>query len=254
MVCCNEGTRSELNKKAKKSSWATKRIKRWFPVTSWRLWRYRIPHLHDRYFRKQHELLSLCHPSSSPFCLIFPGPTLNTLCTAVFDLDKQALAIIEGNPKKGEISHVFSITLKESKTLQWKLEAAYFSCACWRDSFFKILMQAHRGLTRGHQYIAWLQPDSTKPFRFSKSSWENNMLRTSINIETVTFPWTSYLMGPSSSAPNAINFVTVLLMSFTVNDRSVECPFCMSWSLKEQVSNWLVELRSKWRWILIKYI
>lgn len=53
----------------------------------------------------------------------------------------------------------------------------------------------------------------------------------SIEIKDVTFPWISCLMGPSSSAPNAINFVTVLLMSVTVNDRSEEYPFCITWSL-----------------------
>ncbi len=34
----------------------------------------------------------------------------------------------------------------------------------------------------------------------------------------VTFPWISYLMGPSNSAPSDNNFVTVLFMSGTVND------------------------------------
>lgn len=33
-----------------------------------------------------------------------------------------------------------------------------------------------------------------------------------------TFPWISYLIGPSNSAPRAINFVTVLFMSATVKD------------------------------------
>ncbi|XP_020994261.1 uncharacterized protein LOC107479824 isoform X3 [Arachis duranensis] len=37
------------------------------------------------------------------------GPLLHTLCTAVFDLDEHTLSIIEGNPKKGDVSHVFSI-------------------------------------------------------------------------------------------------------------------------------------------------
>ncbi|CBI34429.3 unnamed protein product, partial [Vitis vinifera] len=44
--------------------------------------------------------------------------TGSTLCTEVLDLDKQAPSVIEGNLKKGEISHVFSISLKESKMLQ----------------------------------------------------------------------------------------------------------------------------------------
>ncbi|KAK9698507.1 hypothetical protein RND81_08G109600 [Saponaria officinalis] len=38
------------------------------------------------------------------------GPTLYTLCTAVFDLDTPSLSIIEGNPKKGNTTHVFRMT------------------------------------------------------------------------------------------------------------------------------------------------
>ncbi|OMP11625.1 Peptidase C45, acyl-coenzyme A:6-aminopenicillanic acid acyl-transferase [Corchorus capsularis] len=38
------------------------------------------------------------------------GPTLYTLCTAVFDLDEKTLTIVEGNPKKGKASHVFSMS------------------------------------------------------------------------------------------------------------------------------------------------
>ncbi|XP_022992831.1 acyl-coenzyme A:6-aminopenicillanic-acid-acyltransferase 40 kDa form-like [Cucurbita maxima] len=41
------------------------------------------------------------------------GPTLYTLCTAVIDLDEQTLSIIQGNPEKNVISHVFSIPLVE---------------------------------------------------------------------------------------------------------------------------------------------
>ncbi|TXG50612.1 hypothetical protein EZV62_023136 [Acer yangbiense] len=41
------------------------------------------------------------------------GPTLYTLCTAVIDLDEQTLTIIEGNPKKGQVSHVFSISSED---------------------------------------------------------------------------------------------------------------------------------------------
>ncbi|KAH7550188.1 hypothetical protein JRO89_XS13G0152000 [Xanthoceras sorbifolium] len=43
------------------------------------------------------------------------GPTLYTLCTAVIDLDEQTLTIIEGNPKKGEVSHVFSMSSEDFK-------------------------------------------------------------------------------------------------------------------------------------------
>ena len=41
-----------------------------------------------------------------------------------------------------------------------------------------------------------------------------------------TFPWISYLIGPSNSAPNAISFETVLLMSGTVNDSIEEYTLC----------------------------
>ncbi|KAI9173606.1 hypothetical protein LWI28_003736 [Acer negundo] len=41
------------------------------------------------------------------------GPTLYTLCTAVIELDVQTLTIIEGNPKKGQVSHVFSISSED---------------------------------------------------------------------------------------------------------------------------------------------
>ncbi|CAK9326154.1 unnamed protein product [Citrullus colocynthis] len=43
------------------------------------------------------------------------GPTLYTLCTALIDLDEQTLSIIQGNPKKNVISHVFSMPLVELK-------------------------------------------------------------------------------------------------------------------------------------------
>jgi len=46
---------------------------------------------------------------------IFSGPIVNTLCTAVINLDEQILSIIEGNPKKGEVSHVFTMSSKEFK-------------------------------------------------------------------------------------------------------------------------------------------
>ncbi|XWS61679.1 hypothetical protein CRYUN_Cryun07bG0146700 [Craigia yunnanensis] len=43
------------------------------------------------------------------------GPTLYTLCTAVIDLDEKTLTIVEGNPKKGKVSHVFSMSSKDLK-------------------------------------------------------------------------------------------------------------------------------------------
>ncbi|XP_027918343.1 uncharacterized protein LOC114177267 [Vigna unguiculata] len=42
------------------------------------------------------------------------GPLLHTLCTAIIDLDEQTLSIIEGNPKKSAVSHVFSIAPQKS--------------------------------------------------------------------------------------------------------------------------------------------
>lgn len=48
------------------------------------------------------------------FFLLFSGPLLHTLCTALIDLDKQTLSIIEWNPKKGDVSHVFSIAPQKS--------------------------------------------------------------------------------------------------------------------------------------------
>ncbi|XWS48850.1 hypothetical protein CRYUN_Cryun13aG0112100 [Craigia yunnanensis] len=40
-------------------------------------------------------------------------PTLYTPCTAVIDLDEKTLTIVEGNPKKGKVSHVFSMSSKD---------------------------------------------------------------------------------------------------------------------------------------------
>lgn len=42
-----------------------------------------------------------------------------------------------------------------------------------------------------------------------------------------TLPWTSYLIEPSSSAPNSISLEIVVLMSVTVNDSSEEYPFSL---------------------------
>lgn len=45
----------------------------------------------------------------------FSGPTLYTLCTAVIDLDEQTVSIIQGNPKKEEVSHIFAISSTDFK-------------------------------------------------------------------------------------------------------------------------------------------
>lgn len=39
----------------------------------------------------------------------FSGPTLYTLCTALFDLDARTLLITEGNPKEGKVAHTFHL-------------------------------------------------------------------------------------------------------------------------------------------------
>ncbi|KAL6349444.1 hypothetical protein AAG906_034101 [Vitis piasezkii] len=67
---------------------------------------------------KDDFLLLLGDSEDAKYPIYMTGSTLYTLCTEVLDLDKQALSVIEGNLKKGEISHVFSISLKESKMLQ----------------------------------------------------------------------------------------------------------------------------------------
>ncbi|MCI23909.1 acyl-coenzyme A:6-aminopenicillanic acid acyl-transferase, partial [Trifolium medium] len=41
------------------------------------------------------------------------GPSLHTLCTAVIDLEEQTLSIIEGNPKKGDVSIGFPLSPKK---------------------------------------------------------------------------------------------------------------------------------------------
>lgn len=48
-----------------------------------------------------------------PLLVLLSGPTLYTLCTTVIDLDERTLTIIEGNPKYGKVSHVFSMSSNE---------------------------------------------------------------------------------------------------------------------------------------------
>lgn len=50
-------------------------------------------------------------------CLFFSGPTLYTLCTAVIDLDQHTVSIIQGNPQKEEVSHIFTMSSKDLKLL-----------------------------------------------------------------------------------------------------------------------------------------
>jgi hypothetical protein len=57
-----------------------------------------------------------------------------------------------------------------------------------------------------------------------------------IRMQVHTFPWISYLMGPSNSAPRAISFVTVLLMSGTLKDSIEEYTLCVARLLQKYVS------------------
>ncbi|GAV63530.1 AAT domain-containing protein [Cephalotus follicularis] len=64
----------------------------------------------------KNDFLSLLGDTkNSKYPIYMRGPLLYTLCTAVIDLDEQTLMIIEGNPKNGETSHVFSMSSKEFK-------------------------------------------------------------------------------------------------------------------------------------------
>jgi hypothetical protein len=57
---------------------------------------------------------------------------------------------------------------------------------------------------------------NSKKYSFKKyTAWLKNTIMNKIHN---TFPWISYLIGPSNSAPSAINFETVLLISGTVKD------------------------------------
>lgn len=84
--------------------------------------------------------------------------------------------------------------------------------------------QVRKGPTCAHRGNAWLQPaSSSEPLRSVSHPLENNaIVRSWNNACRVTFPWNSYLMEPSNSAPNDISFVTVPFISVTVKDRSEE--------------------------------
>ncbi|ONI07299.1 hypothetical protein PRUPE_5G112000 [Prunus persica] len=66
--------------------------------------------------RSKEDFLSLLGDTDDPkYPIYMIGPLLYTLCTAVIDLDEQTLSIVEGNPRKGEISHIFSLCSKDFK-------------------------------------------------------------------------------------------------------------------------------------------
>ncbi|KAK2966467.1 hypothetical protein RJ640_018996 [Escallonia rubra] len=61
--------------------------------------------------KSKHDFLSLVGDmEDARYPIYMTGPLLYTLCTAVINLDEQTLSIVEGNPKEGETSHVFSMT------------------------------------------------------------------------------------------------------------------------------------------------
>ncbi|KDP25726.1 hypothetical protein JCGZ_23947 [Jatropha curcas] len=63
------------------------------------------------------DFLSLLGDTNdTTYPIYMTGPMLHTLCTALIDLDDQTLSIIEGNPKKGKVSYVFSMSAGELKT------------------------------------------------------------------------------------------------------------------------------------------
>ncbi|CAN1254214.1 hypothetical protein LINPERPRIM_LOCUS8571 [Linum perenne] len=69
--------------------------------------------------RSKEDFLSILGDMEAKrFPIYMNGPTLYTLCTVLIDLDKQTLSIIKGNPKDGEISHVFSVSSADFKTFQ----------------------------------------------------------------------------------------------------------------------------------------
>ncbi|XP_021820530.1 uncharacterized protein LOC110762229 [Prunus avium] len=66
--------------------------------------------------RTKEDFLSLLGDTDDPkYPIYMIGPLLYTLCTAVIDLDEQTLSIVEGNPRKEEISHIFSLCSKDFK-------------------------------------------------------------------------------------------------------------------------------------------
>ncbi|XP_024032765.1 uncharacterized protein LOC21410717, partial [Morus notabilis] len=75
---------------------------------------------------KEEFLAILGDSEDSKYPIYMSGPTLYTLCTAVIDVDEQTLSIIQGNPQKGKVSHVFNMSSKDCKLLYQKPVATYF--------------------------------------------------------------------------------------------------------------------------------
>ncbi|XP_030454126.2 uncharacterized protein LOC115675546 isoform X2 [Syzygium oleosum] len=66
---------------------------------------------------KQDFLSLLGDTDDAKYPIYMSGPTLYTLCTALVDLDEQTLSIMKGNPKKGAVSHIFSLSSPDLKEL-----------------------------------------------------------------------------------------------------------------------------------------
>ncbi|KAF7828183.1 isopenicillin-N N-acyltransferase [Senna tora] len=65
--------------------------------------------------KSKEDFLSLLGDNEDrKYPIYMTGPLLHTLCTTVIDLDDQTVSIITGNPKKGHVSHVFSISQKST--------------------------------------------------------------------------------------------------------------------------------------------
>ncbi|KAF3448652.1 hypothetical protein FNV43_RR09365 [Rhamnella rubrinervis] len=64
------------------------------------------------------DFLSLLGDTEDPkYPIYMKGPTLYTLCTAVIDLDQNTVSIIQGNPQKEVVSHIFAMSSKDLKLL-----------------------------------------------------------------------------------------------------------------------------------------
>ncbi|KAJ8768567.1 hypothetical protein K2173_022678 [Erythroxylum novogranatense] len=61
--------------------------------------------------RSKEDFLSILGDmDDEKYPIYMTGPTLCTLCTTIIDLDNQTMSVMEGNPKNGEYSYVFSMS------------------------------------------------------------------------------------------------------------------------------------------------
>ncbi|MQL75163.1 hypothetical protein Taro_007519 [Colocasia esculenta] len=60
--------------------------------------------------KSEDDMLRLLGDSADDkYPIYMTGPTLYTLCTVLINLDERTLTILQGNPKCGEVSHVFEL-------------------------------------------------------------------------------------------------------------------------------------------------